>query len=200
MKLYWCPRTRAVRVVWILEELGAEYERIPVDIRDPEGRRDPEFLATSPLGKVPALEDNGVQVADSAAICLYLADRYGAGRLAPATDDPDRGRFLFWMFFAPGAVEPAMAEKAGGWAPNRGAHGWGDFDAVIGALENGLSRHPWILGASFSAADVMLGSSVVFLRAFGMLPASPMLEAYADRCLARPGYQRALALDEAGGV
>jgi glutathione S-transferase len=195
MKLYWCPRTRASRIVWILEELGAEYERIPVDIRDPLARRNPEFLAASPLGKVPALEDNGVRVADSAAICLYLADRYGAGQIAPAVDDPDRGEFLFWMFFAPGAIEPAMAEKAGGWTTNRGAHGWGDFDTVIGAWEEGLSGHPWILGETFSAADVMLGSSALFLRAFGMLPASPALEAYADRCLARPAYQRAMALE-----
>ncbi len=198
MKLYWCPRTRSSRIVWILEELGVEYERVVVDIRDPEARRDPGFLAASPLGKVPALEDDGVRVADSAAICLYLADRYAPGRLAPAPDDTDRGRFLFWMFFAPGAIEPAMAERAGGWTPNRGAHGWGDFEAMIGAWEGGLAGHPWILGDAFSAADVMLGSSAVFLRTFGMLPASPTLEAYADRCLARPAYQRALALEPSG--
>ena len=129
---------------------------------------------------MPALEDDGVRVADSAAICLYLADRYAPGRLAPAPDDTDRGRFLFWMFFAPGAIEPAMAERAGGWTPNRGAHGWCDFEAIIGAWEGGLAGHPWILGDAFSAADVMLGSSAVFLRTFGMLPASPTLEAYAD--------------------
>lgn len=199
MKLYWCPRTRASRIVWILEELGAEYERITIDIRDPESRNNPEFLAASPLGKVPALEDDGVRVADSAAICLYLADRYGPGRLAPAADDADRGRFLFWMFFAPGAIEPAMAEKAGGWTPNRGAHGWGDFDSVISVLEEALSGQPWILGDTFSAADVMLGSSAVFLRAFGMLPESPTLEAYADRCLARPAYARAMALEPPAG-
>lgn len=196
MKLYWCPRTRSSRIVWILEELGAEYELVPVNIRDPEARAEPGFRAASPMGKVPALDDGGIRVADSAAICLYLADRYGREQLAPPVDHPDRGAFLFWMFFAPGAIEPAMAEKAGGWTTNRGAHGWGDFDSMIATWEARLADRPWILGDTFSAADVMLGSSAVFLRTFGMLPPSPALNAYADRCLDRSAYRKALDLEQ----
>jgi len=196
MKLYWCPRTRSSRIVWILEELDAEYDLVPMDIRDPEAKTEPGFRAASPMGKVPALDDDGVRVADSAAICLYLADRYGLGRLSPPLDHPDRGRFLFWMFFTPGAVEPAMAEKAGGWTPNPGSHGWGDFDSMIATWESELADRSWILGETFSAADVMLGSSAIFLRTFGLLPPSTVLNAYADRCLQRGAYGKAMALEQ----
>jgi glutathione S-transferase len=197
MKFYWCPRTRASRILWLLEELGRPYERVTIDIRDADSRANPGFLEASPLGKVPALADGDVKIADSAAIALYLADRYAPGRLAPVPEDPDRGRFLFWMFFAPGTIEPAMAEKAGGWPTNPQAHGWGDFSGMLRVWEAGIGDGPWVLGESFTVADVMLGSSAVFLRTFGMLPPSPVLEDYADRCLARPAYQTAMAAEEA---
>ena len=195
MKLFWSPRTRASRARWMLEELGIDYQTIEVDIRNPEAPRDPAFVAASPMGKVPALADGDVLMADSAAICLYLADRYASGRLAPAFDEADRGRYLFWMVFAPGVIEPCMAEKAAGLEPQPARHGWGSFDAMIRTLEQGLEPGPWLLGDRFTAADVMVGSSAVFLRLFHMLPASPAIEAFADRCLARPAYQRALAFE-----
>ena len=179
----------------MLEEAGVDYERVVVDLRVPVAERDPAVLAASPMGKVPALVDGAVQVADSAAICQYVADRHASGRLAPEIDHPDRGKYLYWMVFAPGVIEPAMAEKAGGWTTDRGRHGWGSFDLMIQTLENGLEQGPWLLGEKFTAADVMVGSSAVFMRQFKMLPHSAVIEAYADRCLARPAYQKALALD-----
>jgi len=196
MKLYWCPRTRASRAVWCLEELGEPYERVLIDIRDPEARKDPGFRAASPMGKVPALEDGEVRLADSAALCLYLADRYAPERLAPRVDETDRGRFLFWMFFAPGAMEPAMAEKMGGWTTSRGSHGWGDFETMLETLESGLAPGPWLLGERFSVADVMVGSTAAFMRMFGILPESAVISGYIDRCLERPAYARAMAMDE----
>jgi glutathione S-transferase len=196
MKLYWCPRTRASRAVWLLEEAGVEYGRVFVDFRDPASNSDTEFLAVSPMGKVPALRDGDVALAES--ISLYVADRYPEAGLAPATDDPRRGVFLYWMFFAPGAMEPAMAEKVGGWEPNRGAHGWGDFDTMLKTLERGLADGPWLLGERFSAADVMVGSTAAFMRMFNILPDSAAIGAYVDRCLARPGYQRAMAMESDG--
>lgn len=198
MKLFWCPRTRSTRALWMLEEAGAPYERVLVDIRSPGAEKDPDFLAASPMGKVPALVDGDVKLSESAALCLYVADRYASGSLAPATDDSHRGRFLYWMFFTPGVLEPAMAEKVGGWKTNRGQHGWGDFETMIATLEAGVEKGPWLLGDTFSAADVMVGSSAVFLRMFDLLPDSPPINAYADRCLERSAYQRALAIDAAG--
>jgi glutathione S-transferase len=196
MKLYWCPQTRSSRVVWMLEELGLDYERLTVNVRDPAGGHLPGFAEASPMGKVPALEDGEARVADSAAICLYLADRYGDG-LAPAVDAPERGRFLYWMFFSPSTMEPAMAEKMGQWQSNTGAYGWGDFDRMLATLKAGLAPGPWLLGERFSAADVMVGSTAAFMRMFDILPASASINAYVDRCLARPAYQKALALDRA---
>jgi glutathione S-transferase len=140
--------------------------------------------------------DGDVRMSESAAICLYLADRYAMGRLAPAPDDPARGRFLYWLLYTPAIVEPSMSEKFHGVETNRYRSGWGDFDLMIETLEHGLEDRKWIVGDSFTAADVMLGSSVVFMRMFDMLPASEALSGYADRCLARPAYQKALELNE----
>lgn len=198
MKLFWCPQTRSVRAVWMLEELGVPYERVLVDIRDPAKPRDPEFALASPMRKVPALADGAARLADSSAICLYLADRYRQAGLAPAVDDPARGAYLWWMFFTPAVIEPAMSEKFAKSKPDRARSGWGDFDLMIETLERGLEKGPWILGAAFSAADVMVGSSAAFMKQFGMLPANQAIEAYAERCLARPAYRRALAIDAAG--
>ena len=103
IKLYWCPKTRASRSLWLLGELGVEFERVHIDLRDPESRADSGFRAASPMGKVPAIADGEVRLADSAAIALYLADRYPRAGLAPAIDHPDRGRYLYWSTYTPGA-------------------------------------------------------------------------------------------------
>lgn len=197
MKLFWHPKTRASRVMWMLEETGVPYEVVPIDLRDPSKPRDPEFALASPMGKVPALADGETRLADSAAICLYLADRYPKAGLAPAVDDPKRGPYLWWMVYGPGAVEPAMMQKFSGAKADRRAIGWGDFDLMIETFEKGLAAGPWILGDRFSAADVVLGSSAYFMKMFGILPASPVIEAYIERCLARPGYKKALTMDAA---
>ena len=196
MKLYWSPQTRSTRALWILEEAGVDYERELVDIQNPKRENTAEFLEASPMGKVPALVDGDVNMSESAAICLYVADRYAPGTLAPAIDDARRGKFLYWLMYTPAVIEPSMSEKFNGVEPNRYRSGWGDFDLMIETLERGIGGKDWILGDAFTAADVMLGSSVVFMRMFDMLPDSDTLAAYADRCLARPAYQRALELNE----
>ena len=181
----------------MLEELDVPYERSLIDIRNPAADRDPDFAKASPMGKVPAIVDGEVMVADSAAIALYLADRYSAGSLAPAIDAQDRGDYLYWMLYTPGVIEPAMAEKITGMTPNRVSFGWGDFPTMIQTLEQRLDGREWLLDR-FTAADVMVGSSCAFLKQFNMLPGSDAIESYIDRCLARPAYQRALEIDEAG--
>ena len=200
MKLYWAPQTRSTRAIWMLEEAGLDYELELVNISDPNRRDSPDFRAASPMGKVPALVDGDTAMSESAAICLYVADRYCSKTLAPVLDDPARGKFLYWLMYTPAVVEPAMSEKFSGAEPNRHRSGWGDYDLMIETLENGLGNNDWILGDTFTAADVMLGSSMVFMRAFGMLPDSAILGAYADRCLARTAYQKALAVNEAGAT
>jgi len=198
--LFWCPQTRASRILWLLEEMNEPFEVRKIDIRDPEAKKDPDFAAASPMGKVPAIMDttpNGVvHMADSASIGLYLTDRYPASGLAPAVDDPSRGTYLYWMTYMPGVIEPAMMERFNNWEVSPATSGWGNFNLMIGVLETGLESGQWLLGEQFSAADVMVGSSVYFMQQFGILPDSPPLAAYAERCLARPAYQKALARND----
>ena len=196
IKLYWCPQTRSSRILWLLEEMDQPFEVRFIDIRNPESKSDAEFRSASPMGKVPAIEDGEVRMAESAAIGLYLADRYPSAGLAPAIDDPQRGTYLYWMTFTPAVIEPSMMEKFNGWNVNRASSGWGDFDLMIQTLLAGLENGPWLLGERFSAADVLVGSSVYFMRLFGILPEHEQLAAYADRCVARPAYARALAREK----
>ena len=198
--LFWCPQTRASRALWMLEEVGRPFEVRLIDIRDPEKKKDPDFVRASPMGKVPAIMDatmgGTVYLADSAPIALYLADRYPAAHLAPAINDPARAPFLYWLNYTPGVIEPAMMERFLGMEVSRATSGWGDFDSMIEVLEQGLEDGPWLLGDAFTAADVLVGSSVWFMQKFGILPDSPVLEAYIGRCLERPAYQKALARED----
>ena len=198
--LYWCPKTRASRILWLLEEMNEPFEVRKIDIRKAEEKEDPGFRAASPMGKVPAIEDRRedavIRMADSSAIALYLADRYPASGLAPAIDSPLRGDYLYWMTYTPGVIEPAMMEKFNQWEVSRATSGWGNFDTMIEVLEARLSNREWLVGETFSAADVLVGSSVYFMKLFGALPDNPVLHAYVERCLARPAYAKALGRDD----
>ncbi len=196
MKLFYSPRTRSSRVVWLLEEAGIDYELVPIQLGADDQPAD--FLAASPMRKVPAIQDRHVAMADSAAIAIYVADSYPEAGLAPALDEAARGDFLYWCLYTPGVIEPAMAEKISGSEPNPRSFGWGSFDLMIETLEKRLQDRTWLLGETFSAADILTGSSVVYLRMVGLLPESETLSDYADRCLQRPAYQVALKMDETG--
>jgi len=194
IKYYWCPGTRAVQIGWFLEELRQPFEPVLIDIRNKEAPRDPDFAKASPMGKVPAISIGDVHMSDRAAIALYLADRFPEAGLAPAIDDPDRPSYLYWMVFTPGHIEPAMVEALVKFTPNKAQFAWGDFPTVISTLENAVRDNEWLLGDRFSAADVLVGSSANFMQMFGALKDNAIIAAYVERCLARPAYQRALAL------
>lgn len=198
MKLYWAPNTRSLRALWMLEEAGAPYERIHIDIRN-GGQDDPHFRSINPMGKVPAFEDGAAKLAESAAICAYIAERCPQAHLAPAVGDPLRGRYFHWLFFAPGCIEPAFAQKFAKFELPPVSASWGDFERVFSVLEGALARGPWILGESFSAADVMIGADLLFgVERFGIVARTPVFDAYLKRCHARPALQRALAIDAGG--
>ena len=124
-----------------------------------------------------------------------------AGSLAPALDDPLRGPYLRWMFFAAGPVEAAVTANSLGLLPppeKAGFVGYGGYDQAIDALEKAAaSASPWLLGERFSAADVYVGSQVDFGLAFGSIPERPAFTAWVERLRAREAYQRAQALDNA---
>ncbi len=198
MKLYWAPRTRSLRALWMLEEAGVPYERVRIDLTAGE-QKSAEFRAINPMAKVPALTDGPVAVAESGAICAYVAEAYPEAGLAPLLGDPARGRYLQWLFFSPGCVEQAFLAKSANVSIRPEAAGFGDFDRVFDVLEAAVATAPWLLGERFSAADVMIGLDLHFgIDIFKLVPSRPALRAYVDRCLARPALQRAKAIEAAG--
>jgi glutathione S-transferase len=194
--LYHHPFSRASTVVWMLEEVGVPYELRWVDMMKGE-QKSPEIVALNPMGKLPILTDDGLVVTEVAAIGLYLADRYAAGRLAPALDDPARGTYLRWSFFAPSVVEPGSMAKAAAWDFKPGQAGWGDHAAMIDAMASAVTGRDFILGAQFSMADVVFGGTLRYMLGFGMLEPQPVFTAYVDRLNERPALQRAEARNAA---
>ena len=195
--LYHAPRTRSLRIIWLLEELGIPYELETVGFAPPAR----PFTQQTPTGKFPTLTDGEVTIFESAAIGEYLVERYGNGRLAPAIGTPARGPYLQWMHFAEGAFMPF------------GNIAWHmlfkhDADEIPGAMEDyrewaraalevverGVAGKQYLLGDEFSAADIMMGYTVVCVRWFGMLGDEyPGLNAYLDRLQERPAFKKALA-------
>ena len=143
------------------------------------------------MGKLPTLVDGEALVTESAAVALYLADRYAYGKLAPKVDDPKRGTYLRWAFFAPSVIEPGAMAKAAGWEYRDGAAGWGKHDAMIAAMESAVKDRKFILGDEFSMADVVFGGTVRYMLGFKMLERTSTLGAYADRLAERPALKRA---------
>lgn len=186
--LYGSIHSRTFTARWVLEELELPYRVVDTDIR-PGRQKAPAFLAMNPMGKVPAIVDDGVVVTETPAICMYLADRYGAGRLAPMLDDPRRGPYLRWAVFATAVLEPAIYLRDLG--PEPAGVGWGDYDRALNALETGLAEGPWLLGGMFSAADVALGAVLSVALFNKRIADRPVLAAYDSRLSARPAYKRA---------
>ena len=191
MKLYWAPRSRSFTAIWLMEETGQPYERVLTDITK-GAQKTSEYLAINPMAKVPALQDGDATLAEAAAICAYVAERCPEAQLAPALGDPLRAKYLYWLFFGPGCIEPAMVQLATKIEMSSTAAGWGDAQRVFDVLDKALEKGPWITGEKFSAADVAIGSALNFsVRLFKMVPSRPSFDAYIARCMARPAFQRA---------
>ena len=196
IKLYHAPRTRSVRVRWLLEELGVPYDLVPVTFKPPMKT----FSQDTPFGKLPAIVDGDVTIGESGAIVEYILERYGNGRLAPAIGSPLRGEFLQWVHYAEATAFPPL-----------GIIVWhtlfvGDADQVPGVVasareraaaaldvvERALTGKTYLLGADFSAADVMMGFTLAAARILGVLDERfPNLTAYLSRLDARPAFQLA---------
>jgi glutathione S-transferase len=184
------PYSRAANVVWMLEELGTPYQLAWVDIMKGEHKTD-ALRALNAMGKLPVLVDEGVAIAESAAIGVYLADRYALGRLAPALDDPARGPYLRWCFYSPSVIEPGCMARGAGWEYRAGAAGWGTYEEMLATLEGGLAPGPWLLGDRFTMADVILGGTLRYMLSFEMIEPRPAFLAYVERIDERPAARRA---------
>jgi glutathione S-transferase len=195
--LYHAPRTRSMRVLWLLEELQVPYRIESVEFVPPTK----PFGQRAPFGKLPAIEDGDVTMFESGAIVEYVLERYGEGRLAPALGSKERAPFLQWIHFAEGTAFPGIGNIA-----------WhvmfkGDADKVpeaiedyrgwalssVGVVDQALAGKAYLLGDEFSAADVMMGYTLVVAKWFGILTdAHPNAWAYIARLEERPAFQKAL--------
>ena len=184
MKLFFNPQSRAVIAKWMLDECSVPYEIVPIDFTKRE-HKTPEFLKINPAGKLPALLDGDVKVFESAAICLYLADKFPEANLAPKITAPERGRYLSLMVYSSSQLEPAMGDALLNLQtlPQRG---WSEFEVVKDVIEGELGDGPYLFCDWFTAADVMIGSMFIWQRIWGKPSDRPRLEAYVDRLLARP--------------
>ena len=198
MKLYYVPRTRASRPRWLLEEMGLPYELVRLDTSRKETRT-PEHLARQPLGHVPVLEDEGVRVFESMAICLWLAERYPEKGLVAPPGSAARAETYQWLFFAATELEPHLAAIS---AQTRRPEPERDvarieeakrrFAAAAVALEARLAGRTFLVGDSFSVADVVVGSVLSWGRAAAGLDGLPETQAWLARLKERPAWKRAV--------
>ena len=197
LTLYHAAPSRSSIVRWMLEEIGEPYEIQLLSLSKGENRA-PDYLAVNPMGKVPALRHGDAVITEAAAICAYLADEFPRAKLSVPLGDARRGPYLKWLFFGPSCIEPAMMDRA---FPRkeearRAALGYGDFDTVIKVVADAVARGPYILGEQFTAADVVIGSTLRFGMLFKLLLEQPEFTAYTGRLAQRPALQRAEAKDK----
>ena len=193
LTLFHAPQSRSGRIVWLLEEIGADYDIVYVDIfraMTLTGARDPANL--HPDGKVPALLHDEALVSESAAVALYLTDLHPEANLGASVGSPDRAAYLTWLAWTAGEMEPAFWSRISGAAesdPNAKAR----FDAVIARLLTALATGPYLMGDRFTAVDVMIASALAWGREY--VPESALIDAYLERALNRPANERAAAKD-----
>lgn len=193
--LHHAPQTRSLGVLALLEELAAPH-RLHVMSLAAGDNRQPAYLAVNPLGKVPAIEEDGAVVTEQGAIFLYLADRFPTAGLAPPIGGAARGPFLRWLFFYGSCFEPALIDRSLSREPAPPQRSpYGTYDEVIETVRAALVPGPWLLGERFSAADILWGIALRWTMQFGIVPKLPEFTALAERVAARPAVQRAFAKD-----
>ncbi len=196
LTFYTNPMSRGRIARWMIEEVGVDYDTVILGYAD--SMKAPEYLAINPMGKVPAIVHAGKVVTEGAAICAYLAEAFPAAGLAPT--EAERADYYRWLFFAAGPVEQAITDRYLGIQPDekqRRMAGYGHYDLMVDALEVAVAAHTWIAGERFTAADVYVGSQILWGAQFGTLPKREAFAAYAARLTAREAYQRAGAKDDA---
>jgi glutathione S-transferase len=178
MKLYFAPQTRAIRPLIMLEELEVPYETVLINFKAGEHKSN-EYRKIHPHGQLPALQDGTLTMFESAAICSYLADKFPDKRMAPALGTVERGMYYQWMFYSMAALEAFALDRE-------------RMKECFLVLDRALTGGEFIVGNRITAADVMIGSAVIWLDArHHLLDDFPSLDAYAKRMIARPSFQRA---------
>ena len=191
---YTNPQSRGRIIRWMLEEVGQPYDTEVIAYDQLKSER---YLAVNPMGKVPAIKHKDHVVTETAAICAYLADVFPAAGLGPRGDE--KADYYRWLFYAAGPAEAALTNRAAGWevaAEKERMFGYGNTDRVIAVLDELFSLRDYICGDRFTAADVYVGSQIMFPMQFGMLPERESFVRYRNRLHARAAYKRANEIDE----
>ena len=191
---YTNPQSRGRIVRWMLEETGQHYETevVPYD-----RMKSAEYLALNPMGKVPVIRHNDQIVTECAAICAYLADVFPDAGLGPRGDE--KAAYYRWLFYAAGPVEQAITNHHAGWDPDQEKQrmfGYGTYDAVVAVLDELLTLNAHVCGERFTAADVYLGSHIMWGTQFGTLPKRDSFAEYVGRLTARDAFKRGWAKDD----
>lgn len=195
--LYFAPRSRASRALWLLEELGIAYELHVIDLSRND-QKDAEILALNPMGKVPIVTIDGYPIWESAAITAHLCDVFPEAGLAPRLATSARADYYRWLSFGTAVMEPAFMDLMKKTEVDPAQAGWGDFASVKHALGVGLARGPWLLGDQFSGADIITGGALDYFTMWASdhFADIPGLGAYLKRLRARPALLRAREIDQ----
>jgi glutathione S-transferase len=204
LTVYGCPNTRSTRAVWALEEVGADYQYVPIDLRAGAGGR-ADYLALNISGKVPTLIHGDFILTESAAICTYVADCFPQAQLAPPVGTQERASYNQWCYFAMSELEqplwtmakhrfalprpqrvPAIMDTAR----------W-EFSIATSILATGLADRLFIVGEQFSAADILIAHTLAWARAWELPLGHDNLQAYAARLWERPAWLRAQQREQA---
>jgi glutathione S-transferase len=191
---YTNPQSRGRIVRWMLEEIGAPYE---TEIVPYDQMKSDRYLAIHPLGKVPAIKHRDHVVTECAAICAYLADVFPEAGLGPRDDE--KADYYRWLFFTAGPVEQALTNNRAGWHPDEQQQrmfGYGTYDRTVATLDELFSLRDYVCGDRFTAADVYVGSAVMWGTQFGTLPQRDSFSRYSERLRAREAHKRAMAIDD----
>ena len=193
--------SQSERILWLCEELGVPYElrlheRDPVTLLSP-----PALRALHPIGAAPVIQEDGLLLAESAAIVEYIIAKHGGGRLRLGPDHPDFAPYLYWFHFANGNLQPVMGRSMMmgrvGLPPDHPAQTavQGRLDRVMGLVEARLGEADYLAGGEFTAADIMSVFSLTTMRLFQPVDLRPYpnILAYLQRIGGRPAYRRAMA-------
>jgi glutathione S-transferase len=191
LSLYHSPRSRSSRFIWLLEELGADYQIVYCSIRRHDGSGASDPANPHPDKSVPALIHDRVLITESAAIALYLTDLMS--EMGPAPNAPDRGAYLSWLAYYAGEIEPAFAAKMSG-RTEVDAVAAKSFDRVIKRVYSTLKVSKFLLGERFSAADILVASIFQWYR--DLAPACVELDNWLASLATRPALMRAIDKDE----
>lgn len=211
--LHHLENSQSIRILWLLEELGADYGFKMYD-RDTQTMLAPaDYKSASPLGTAPFITDGDVVLAESNAIVDYILDQHPDSGLRPTADDPDRSDYLFWFHTSPGSLQPLLtfgfvlqiATDRSPFFVRPIVRGVKDqlnkmfigprVQRLMTRMNTHLGQNDFMAGARFTAADIALGYTLNIAKMRGQLDAYPNISAYVDRMEARPGWQAAINKD-----